>query len=145
MPASGGNDYRPFEGMWLATRPAGAVACAKFTGGRLLIPYSFSGMAKLAGHHYDCRVTGNTLVCRFEQFDTAVAGVLLLATGPNHTLVGCRWMNEQVPDAIRENLSNLTESLPGMESTVWLRMSGSVMPSWAEKYFKDDWPIPDSA
>jgi hypothetical protein len=132
--------FQPFEGMWLATRPAGAVACAKVVNRESLIPYSFGGEGKLTGHYYNCRVAGTTLVSRFEQFDSAVSGVLLLAIAPNETLKGGRWLDEQVPEVVREDIFCLSESLPGMLSTVWIRMSGVETPEWAERYFREPWP-----
>jgi hypothetical protein len=77
-----------FEGMWLVSKPTGAVACAKTINGKLLIPQSFSEEKKLAGHYYDCQVIEKTLFCRFEHFDSAVAGVLFLTAAPNETLKG---------------------------------------------------------
>jgi hypothetical protein len=132
--------FRPFEGMWLATKPSGAVACAKVINGKLLIPYSSSGAEKLTGHYYDCHVIEGTLFCRFEHFDSASAGVLFLTLAPNETLKGGRWMNDQISEAIRRDISCLSESLPGMQPTVWVRIRDKETPPWAEKYFLEDWP-----
>jgi hypothetical protein len=132
--------FRPFEGLWLLSKPSGAIACAKIINGKLLVPYSYSGEEKLSGHYYDCRVCGATLFCRFEQFDSAVAGVLLLTVGPQQTLKGGRWMDNQIPDAIRMNICALSESLAGMQPTVWIRVMNKQTPHWAERYFHEDWP-----
>jgi hypothetical protein len=132
--------FRPFEGIWLATVPSGTVACAKVFNGKLLIPYSFGGEGKLTGHYFDCRVIGGTLYSRFEQFDSARSGVLLLTVGSNETLKGGRWMNEQVSEAVRQDISRLSESLPKMQRTVWIRVLKAETPEWAEKYFREDWP-----
>jgi len=132
--------FRPFEGMWLTTKPSGAVACAKMVNGKFLIPYSFSEGKKLAGHYYDCRVMGKTLYCCFEHFDSAIAGVLFLTVGPNETLKGGRWMNNQVPEIIRKDIFRLSESLPGMQPIVWVRILKKETPEWADKYFREDWP-----
>jgi hypothetical protein len=132
--------FRPFEGMWLATKPAGAVACAKIIGGKLLIPYSFGGDGKLTGHYYDCQATETTLFCRFEHFDSAAAGVLILVVAPNETLKGGRWMKEHISEAVQKDIFCLSESLPGIQPTVWVRILGKETPLWAEKYFLEDWP-----
>ena len=132
--------FQPFEGIWLATVPSGAVACAKVINGKLQIPYASSGEGKLTGHYYDCRVIGETLFGRFEQFGSAGAGVLFLTVAPNETLKGGRWMDQQVPEAVRQDASRLSESLPGMQPTVWVRMLNKPTPGWAEKYFRDEWP-----
>ena len=129
-----------FEGMWLVSKPIGAVACAKSINGKLLIPQSFSEEKKLAGHYYDCQVIGKTLFCRFEHFDSAVAGVLFLTTAPNETLKGGRWMNNQLPEVVQQDISCLSESLLGMQPVVWTRIPNKEMPQWAEKYFNEDWP-----
>jgi len=126
--------------MWLATKPSGAVVCAKMINGELLIPYSFSEEEKLVGHYYGCRVAGKTLFCRFEHFDSAVAGVLFLTVGPNETLKGGRWMNNQVPEVVQEDIFRLSDSLPGMQPVVWIRILKKETPGWAEKYFREDWP-----
>lgn len=129
-----------FEGMWLASKPAGAVACVKIINGELLIPYSFGGEGKLTGHYYGCRIFKETLFCRFEQFDSAVAGALFLSVGPNETLRGGRWMRDQLSEAVRREISCLSESLPGMQPVVWIRIRNKETPQWAEKYFCEDWP-----
>lgn len=108
--------------------------------GKLLIPYPFSEEKKLAGHYYDCRVLGKALYCCFEHFDSAVAGVLFLAVGPNETLKGGRWMNNQVPEIIRKDIFRLSESLPGMQPIVWVCILKKETPERADKYFREDWP-----
>jgi hypothetical protein len=138
--AASSSKLRPFEGMWLATKPSGAVVCVKAIDGRMLIPYSFSEEKKLAGHCYGCRVIGKTLFCRFEHFDSAVAGVLFLTVGPNETLKGGRWMNKYISKAVQRDISCLSESLPNMQPVVWIRMLRKETPHWAEKYFLEDWP-----
>jgi hypothetical protein len=134
-----GNKFRPFEGFWLATKPSGAVACAKIINGKLLVPYSYSGQEKLAGHYFDCQIVGNTLFCRFEQFDTAIAGALFLDPAPNETLVGGRWLNTKIPEIVQCDISSLSKALPGMQPVVWVRMKKKP-PQWANRYFTDDWP-----
>jgi hypothetical protein len=131
--------FKPFEGMWLSTRPSGAIACAKIIDGVLLIPYSLSE-ARLAGHHYDCRVVEETLFGRFEQFDSAVSGVWHLKIGANQTLSGGRWMTKDISEAVRRDITSLSDSLPGMQPTVWIRMPNAEIPEWAENYFREDWP-----
>ena len=132
--------FKPFEGMWLVSKPAGAVACAKTIEAALLIPYSFSEEKKLAGHYYGCRISGKTLYCYFEHFDSGVAGVLFLTIGPNETLKGGRWMNHQISEAVRKDILSLSESMPGMQPIVWIRILKTATPAWAEKYFREDWP-----
>src|ERR1700722_5312045 len=134
-----GTVFRPFEGIWLATIPSGAVICVRAIKNNLFIPYSLDGERKLTGHYYDCRVVGKTLFCRFEQFDSAVGGVVFLNPGPNETLKGGRWLNSKVPEAARQDISVLSESLPGMQPIVWVPIRRQT-PTWAEKYFTEDWP-----
>jgi hypothetical protein len=134
------SEQTAFEGMWLVSKPTGAVACAKIINGKLLIPQSFSEGKKLAGHYYDCRVIEKTVFCRFEHFDSAVAGVLFLTVAPNETLKGGRWMNNQISEAVQKDISQLSESLPGMQPVVWIRILNKETPQWAEKYFLEDWP-----
>jgi hypothetical protein len=133
-------DSKSFEGLWLLTRPSGVIACVKALKGQLLIPYSFGEEGKLTGHYYDCRIVGTNLVCRFEQFDSARSGMLFLKVGSDETLTGGRWMNDQIPDEIRRDISRLSMSLPGMEATVWVRIPKKETPTWAQKYFSEDWP-----
>lgn len=114
------------------------MAYAKSINGKLLIPYS-CGEGKLSGHYYDCRVVESTLFCRFEQFDSAVAGVLYVELISNETLKGGRWLNDKAPDVVQREIVTLSESVPGMQPVVWLRMKKEI-PQWAEKYFIDeDW------
>ena len=123
------------------SKPSGAIACARVVNGKLLIPYSFSEWKKLAGHYYGCRVSGKTLFCHFEHFDSAIAGVLFLTIGLNETLQGGRWTNSQIPESVQKDILGLSESLPGMQPIVWVRILKQKTPEWAEKYFKDDdWP-----
>jgi len=133
-------NLKPFEGMWLLTKPSGAVACAKVVNGQLLIPVSFGGNGKLTGHFYNCQIIEQTLFCRFEQFDSAISGVSLLTVGTNDKLTGGRWMNDQIPEDVRRDISSLSESLPGMQPVVWVRILNADTPLWAEKYFSEDWP-----
>jgi hypothetical protein len=133
-------NLKPLEGTWLITKPAGSLACARAVGGKLLVPYSFGGEGKLTGHYYDCQVVDETLFCRFEQFDSAYSGVLFLTIGPNGTLTGGRWTNDKVPQSVQENISVLSESLPEMQPTVWIRVLKTEVPEWAKKYFRDEWP-----
>jgi len=128
-----------FEGIWLATKPAGAVVCAKLINGTLLMPYSLSE-DRLTGHFFDCRLMDETLLCRFEQFDSAHSGALLLRSAPNETLNGGLWVIEQLPESVRKDISSLSESLPGMQPIVWIRVLRKRTPEWAEKYFGEDWP-----
>ena len=130
----------PFAGMWLATHPSGAVACAKVINGELLIPCAFGGEGKLTGHYYNCRVIGETLFSRFEQSDSASNGFRLRNVAPNETLKGGRWMGQQVTEAIRQDISGLSGSLPGMQHPVWGRILSQEPPDWAKKYFLEDWP-----
>lgn len=132
--------FRPFEGMWLATNPSAAIVCAKVIKSRLLIPYSFGNPERLTGHHYDCQVVGEILYCRFENFDSANAGVMFLSVGPNYTLKGGRWANNQISEADRQDFSRWSESLPGMRPVVWIHCPKRETPHWAEKYFQEDWP-----
>lgn len=128
--------FRRFEGFWVATKPSGAVAYAKVVKEKLLIPYSY-GEEKLSGHYYDCRIIESTLFCRFEQFDSALAGVIFLEWISSETLKGGRWLNDKAPDVVREDIVWLSESVPGMQQVVWVRMNKKI-PQWAEKYFADD-------
>ena len=122
------------------TKPSGGVACARVVSGKLLIPYSFSEDKKPAGHYYDCHASRRILYCRFEHFDSATGGVAFLTVGPNETLKGGRWKNDDVSEAIRKEISHLSESLPGMQPMVWIRILKQRTPEWAEKYFREDWP-----
>ena len=131
--------FLPFEGFWLASKPSGALAYSKVINKKLLIPYSSGDKGKLTGHYYDCQVVGKTLFCRFEQFDSASIGVLFLDFVSNETLSGGRWLNSQIPEVVRENVSSLSKSLPGMQPVTWVRMNKKA-PAWAEKYFVEDWP-----
>jgi hypothetical protein len=134
------NKFKPFEGLWLMAKPVAGIACAKVVNGTLLIPYSFSE-EKLTGHYYGCRIIENTLFCHFEHFDKAFAGVLFLNVAPNETLKGGRWKSDQVSEAVKQNISCLSESLPEMQPVVWVRILSKETPQWAKRYFEDeDWP-----
>ena len=136
---SSANDlFRPFEGFWLVTKPSGATAFAKIINGKLFIPYSL-GEGNLTGHYYDCQVVKKTLFCRFEQFDSAASGALFLDLALNETLKGGRWLNNEIPEIARQDISFLSKSLPGMQAVVWVRMNQET-PPWAKKYFAEDWP-----
>jgi hypothetical protein len=132
--------FQPFEGLWLLSKPSGAVACAKVVKRKLLIPYSFGGDGKLTGHYYDCKVHGHTLYCHFEHFDSALNGILYLTPGPNETLKGGRCSGDQISDNVRKDISLWSESLPGIQPVVWISIRDKQTPSWAEKYFLEDWP-----
>jgi hypothetical protein len=132
--------FQPFEGMWLASYPAGAIYCARTVGGQLLVPYSFGNPEKLTGHYFDCRVVGGKLYCRFEHFDSAQAGVMFLTVGPNHTLQGGRWNNDQLSETDQKDFSRWSAALPGMKAVTWIRILNKPIPDWAERYFREDWP-----
>jgi len=124
--------------MWL-TSPAGHIACAKLIKGQLLIPYSTGADKHLAGHYLDCRVVEQTLLGRFERFRSHKSGVFLFTIGTNHTLRGGWWTDGDVPVTVRRDLTRLSETLPGMVRTVWVRMPKAKAPAWAAQYFLE-WP-----
>jgi hypothetical protein len=132
--------FENFQGLWLVSKPSGAVACVMAHDGKLLIPYSFGGSGKLTGHYYDSKVNEKTLFCRFESFDSSVGGVMFLTVAPNETLTGGRWMNDQIPETARQDVSQWSESLPGMQPVVWIRILNQETPQWAKKYFEEEWP-----
>lgn len=138
--------FRPFEGMWLLRNfPTGGVACGKTIDGKLFIPFSLSEQKKAVGHCYDCQVVKGKLFCRFEHFDSATSGALCLAVGPNHTLIGGRWLKDRIPSPILQNISSLSDSLPGKQDIVWIRILDKEVPAWAQKYFTEDWPNKNKA
>lgn len=128
---------RLFEGAWVSS-PSGNKTYAKVVNGRLLIAYSRSEESRLAGHYFNCRLIGNKLVCQFERFEPYASGVLFLKLGPNHTLHGGWWLNENIPRAIQEDLSQISENLPGMVRCVWILMPKAKVPKWAKEYFAKD-------
>jgi hypothetical protein len=122
------------------TNPSGAAGCAKVISGEPLIPNTFGNEGKITGHYYASRLVDRTLCGWFEQFDTNISGAFLLTIGPNETLKGRRWMINEVPDGIRQDISHLSESLPGFQESVWIRVLKANRPEWAERYFREDWP-----
>lgn len=126
-----------FEGAWVSS-PSGNRCYAKVIKGRLLIPYSRSETNKLAGHYFNCQVVGNKLVCRFERFEPYAAGILFLKLGPNRTLKGGWWLNEKIPMAIQNDISQISDNLPEMVSSVWVLMPKAKTPAWAKEYFLKD-------
>jgi hypothetical protein len=119
---------------------SGNRAYAKLVNGELLIPYSRSEESKLAGHYFNCRVVGNKLVCRFECFEPYKSGVLFLKLGPNHTLKGGWWLNKNIPKAVQDDVSKISEDLPEMVHCVWILMPKAKIPKWAGEYFAKDAP-----
>lgn len=132
-----GDLLRLFEGAWLAS-PSARKCYAKVVKGKLLIPYSRSEENKLAGHYFNCRVVGNKLICRFEHFEPYTAGVLLLRLGPNRTLIGGWWLNDNLPKAIQDDVSQISDNLPEMVRCVWVLMPKAKIPAWAKDYFLKD-------
>ena len=128
---------RLFEGTWVSS-PSGNKAYAKVVKGELLIPYSRSEESKLAGHYFNCRIAGNKLVCCFERFEPYSAGVLFLKLGPNHTLKGGWWLNKNIPAAVQDDISKISEDLPAMIKCVWILMPKAKIPTWAKRYFAKD-------
>ncbi len=126
-----------FEGAWVSS-PSGNRCYAKVVKGRLLIPYSRSEENKLAGHYFNCCLVGNKLVCRFERFDPYAAGVLFLKLGPNRTLMGGWWLNENLPESIQNDISQISDNLPEMVRSVWVLMPKAKTPAWAKEYFLKD-------
>lgn len=130
---------RLFEGAWVSS-PSGSRAYAKVVKGELLIPYSRSEESKLDGHYFNCRVVGNKLVCCFERFEPYTSGVLFLKLGPNHTLKGGWWLNKNIPKAVQDDISQISENLPEMVRCVWILMPKAKVPKWAKEYFAKDAP-----
>ena len=126
-----------FEGAWISS-PSGNNCFAKVVKGKLLIPYSRSEESKLAGHYFNCRIAGNKLVCQFERFEPYASGVLHLKLGPNRTLIGGWWLNENLPKAIQNDLSQISDNLPKMVRSVWVLMPKTKIPAWAKDYFLKD-------
>lgn len=132
--------FRPFEGMWLCTNPSGAIICAKVVDGKLLIACSYASKGKLTGHYFDCRVADGRLYCRYENFDSALAGVSFLSVASDEKLKGGRWSNDEINEAVRQDYSKWSESLPGMKPVTWVRILTFSTPEWANKYFLEEWP-----
>jgi hypothetical protein len=132
--------FRLFEGMWLATNPSGTIICAKVVDGKLLIACSYASKGNLTGHYFDCRVAAGRLYCRFENFDSALAGVAFLAVGPDEKLKGGRWANDEIADVVRQDCSQWSEALPGMKPVSWVRILTFATPEWANKYFLEGRP-----
>jgi hypothetical protein len=126
-----------FEGAWIAS-PSGKRCYAKVVGQKLLIPYSKSEEDRLAGHYFNCQLFGNKLVCRFERFDPYAAGIIFLKLGPHRTLKGGWWWNKDIPDAIQDAPSQISDDLPGMVPSVWVLMPKAKTPAWAKEYFRKD-------
>jgi hypothetical protein len=132
-------ELRKFEGVWRIT-PSGSLACARIVNGQLLIPYSYGGDRGLAAHYYNCRVIGESLFARFQWFEEAITGHRISGVG-FYTLVGQDrleggwWGDAALPQAIRDDASRLSTSLPGMTNAVWVR-TDSKAPPWAEEYFR---------
>jgi len=130
---------RLFEGAWVLS-PSGNRAYAKVVKGQLLIPYSRSEESKLVGHYFNCRLFGNKLVCHFERFEPYTPGVAFLKLGSNHTLKGGWWLNKNIPEAIQNDISQISENLPKMIQFVWILMPKVKTPKWAREYFAKDSP-----
>jgi len=128
---------RLFEGAWISS-PSGNRAYAKVVRGALLIPYSRSEESKLTGHYFNCRIAGNKLFCHFERFEPYASGILFLKLGPNHTLKGGWWLEKDIPKVVRDDISQISENLPGMVRCVWLLMPKATVPKWAKEYFAKD-------
>lgn len=128
---------RLFEGAWISS-PSGNRCYAKVVNGHLLIPYARSEENKLAGHYFNCRVVGNKLLCRFERFEPYASGVLLLSLGPNRTLKGGWWLNENLAKAIQDDAVQITDKLPNMVHCVWVPAPKAKIPTWAKEYFLKD-------
>ena len=129
-----GSDFKPFEGMWLAS-PSGIIACAKVINGKLLIPYTRSEERRLAGRFFDCQLVGQNLFARFERLPKRETGVLLLTVAENFTLKGGWWTEENLPGSAREDITRVKPTLPGMVSAVWVLMPKAKTPAWANHYF----------
>jgi hypothetical protein len=127
---------RLFEGAWVSS-PSGNRCYAKVVKGKLLIPYSRSETNKLAGHYFNCSVIGNKLMC-FERFEPYAAGVLFLKLGPNRTLKGGWWLNENLSKTIQNDISQVSENVPEMVPRVWVLMSKAKTPAWVKEYFLKD-------
>ncbi|MGO8764373.1 MAG: hypothetical protein ACLQSR_04465 [Limisphaerales bacterium] len=83
---------------------------------------------------------GNKLICRFERFEPYIAGVLLLKLGSNHTLKGGWWLNENIPKVVQNDISQITENLPGMTHCTWILLPKAKIPTWVKEYFAKDAP-----
>lgn len=134
--------FQPFVGMWLCTNPSGAIICAKVVDGKLLIACSYASKGKLTGHYFDCRVVDGRLYCRYENFDSALAGVSYLAVESDAKLKGGRWPNDQIPEAVQQDFSKWSETLPGMLPVSWVHILTFATPEWATKYFLEGRPNP---
>ena len=128
---------RLFKGAWVLS-PSGNRAYAKVVKGELLIPYSRSEESKLTGHYFNCRIVGNKLVCCFERFEPYLSGVAFLKLGPNRTLKGGWWLSKNIPKAIQDDISQISENLPEMVQFVWILMPKAKIPKWAREYFAKD-------
>lgn len=129
-------DLSCLAGAWLNLESR-SHAYAELIGDRMVFLYCYGGDHAPTGTYHDLRRVGDQLFARFEWLDdSAIAGFALLRiTGPD-SLSGGWWFTNSVPAHVRENLTSLDQSQPGMIPSDWRRLHDHPTPLWAAEWFR---------
>jgi hypothetical protein len=129
-----------FEGCWTSDA-VGSTYYARVIDGELFMPYCYGGDSDLTGHFYNLRVVGETLVGRFEWFDSLITGYALNKVVSPSLLAGAWWYAEDIPkEALKDALidvSRINMSLPRKNEITFHRSTPKQFPEWAEDYFRE--------
>lgn len=133
--ASNSDKLKDFEGIWRTSY--GSIYCARLIDGQLFIPYSYAGDDYLTGQYYNCILIENVIYVKFRWFNSPIFGYAFYRLVSPNQVVGGWWYDRDVPSHVRSDLTQISESIPGMKPIVWKKQPATKkFPAWAEDYFK---------
>jgi hypothetical protein len=128
-------DLRFLAGAWQAS--SGSNLYIRWMNRELVAPYCYAGDESLTGRFYNFRRIADTLFARFEwlPLGEGVSGYAMWRVVSRDRLDGGWWHSRLVPQDVTEDITRMTQTLPGMSRYVLKRVAGKETPAWAEEYF----------
>ena len=128
-------DLHFFEGVWKDIE-IGSTFYAKIIGGNLQIPYCYETSTELTAHYYNCRLVGDSLFARFEWFNGFISGYGFFTVESENRLTGGWWYSEDLPFEMRQDISRINSSIPGMyKRTIERQKKPKNIPKWVEREY----------
>ena len=112
-------EFTIYEGVW--ERSDGGTYCARTVGGNLFIPYCYTGNDKLSAHFFNCILSNNKLIARFQWFNRPTNGWAYFERESDDILVGGWWHERDLDSFHNIDKTELNELIPQMHPITLLR------------------------
>lgn len=124
-----------FEGKWVKIFPNGHYYF-KVINEKLYAPYCYTGDTHLDSHFYNFRLVNDVLFARFKWFEGSTSGYIFFRVQTPDELKGGWWDDFSLPNYIKQDITKIDDSFPGMVKIILKREKGKIIfPIWVKKYF----------